>query len=137
MKDIEERNGVYWQRKLVGDRGFKRWMETFPTTYATLKWLGLLVSYKIYRMTYSYFNRQKNFLIIYQKKKFKKHILGTTMASMVLVELPNIIGAMLGVVSLQFNQQVAWAIVDVFFVSALIIMLSLCEIAIIDRIMKT
>jgi cation transporter-like permease len=112
-------------------------METYPRVYSVIKWTGVLFTFKMWRMTYSYFLRQKQFLVIYQKKKFKKFIISSTMLGMILVELPNVIGAVLGMSSLQFNQQVAWSVVDAFMISCLLICLSLCEIAIIDKIMRT
>lgn len=75
-------------------------MTTYTNTYSFIKWFSLIVTFRFWRMTYSYFYRQKQFLIIYQKKKFKKFILSTTMMGMILVELPNVIGAILGMSSL-------------------------------------
>ena len=98
--EVPEGSGKYFQKKTIGDKGFKRWMTTYEGTYSVIKWISLFITFRFWRMTYSYFMRQKQFLIIYQKKKFKKFIISTTMIGMILVELPNLIGAVLGFSSL-------------------------------------
>jgi hypothetical protein len=71
-------------------------MTTFETTAATIKWVALIVNFKFYRMTYSYLFRKNNFLVLYQKKKFKKHTIVISMISIFFVELINIVACILG-----------------------------------------
>lgn len=72
-------------------------METFPQVFAAIKWVSVIMTFKFYRMTYSYFARRKYFLVLYQKKKFKKMTIMLTLLSQFTVELPNIIAAIVGI----------------------------------------
>jgi hypothetical protein len=130
-------DGDYVVRKEVEDLGFKRWRDTFPTVYTVIRWFGILCTFKVYRFTYSYFLRKRQFLVLYQKKKFKKNTILLTLLSMFAVELPNIIAAVVGMSELKFSQQIAFTAVDNFVVSLVLILIEFYEIASLDKIMKT
>jgi hypothetical protein len=71
----------YYQIKNIHDSGFNKWVGAYDRTAKYLKWLSLLTTFKLYRMTYSFCMGRKQFLVLYQKKKFKKITVMQTLLS--------------------------------------------------------
>ena len=69
-----------------------------------IQWTALIITFKVYRLTYSYFMGRKQFLVLYQKKKFKKHTIVVTLLSQFLVELPLIICDVVALSSLPWGE---------------------------------
>lgn len=88
----------------IQDLGFKKWTDAFDDTFSLVKWVSLFINFKFYRMTYSFFMGKKNFLVLFQKKKFKKHIILTTLISQFLCELPIIISSLVSMGTLPFGE---------------------------------
>jgi hypothetical protein len=86
--NIEEIDGSYFKIVDIQDKGFCDWVESNERTANTIKWISIFLSFKFYRMTYSYFFNQTQFVVLFQKKKFKKALIVQTLLSMFFVELP-------------------------------------------------
>ena len=100
--DVDDR--AYYRYKNIEDLGFKKWAEAYD---AAFKWIrrGSFVSFKAWRMSYSFFLGSKQFFCIFQKKKFKKQIVSTTMVSMFMSELLMIVCALVGLIDFKpFDQ---------------------------------
>lgn len=54
-----------------------------------------------------------------------------------MVNLPCVIAAVMGFRDLQLNTQIAWSVVDITFISLVMMVVMFCEIALLDKIMKT
>jgi len=100
---LKEKDG-YYQYKIIEDKGFNKWYEAYTDVAKIIQKVGLFVNFKFYRMTYSYFLGRKCFLVLYQKKKFKKHVVTTTIMAMFFVELPLLICDIVAITSLPANQ---------------------------------
>jgi hypothetical protein len=131
------KNYVYYKKSMIEDKGFNKWRTACDQTAIIIKWVALFLSFKFYRMTYSFFMGNKNFLVIYQKKKFKKHTVLVTLISQFLVKLPLIISGFVSIGSLPFGQQVFFTMVDSLVIAIFLIILEFIEIATLDKIMKT
>ena len=127
----------YYQEKDIEDRGFTKWVDAYDRTAVAIQWISLFITFKVYRMTYSYFMGRKQFLVLYQKKKFKKHTIAVTLLSQFLVELPLIICGVVGVASLPIGEQLILTCMDTLAISLFLIVLEFVEIARLDKIMKT
>jgi hypothetical protein len=127
----------YYQEKDIEDRGFNKWVDAYDRTAVAIQWISLFVTFKVYRMTYSYFMGRKQFLVLYQKKKFKKHTICVTLISQFLVELPLIICGVVGVASLPIGEQLILTCIDTLAISLFLIVIEFVEIARLDKIMKT
>jgi hypothetical protein len=95
---------AYYRYKNIEDLGFKKWAEAYDQAF---KWIrrGSFVSFKAWRMSYSFFLGSKQFFCIFQKKKFKKQIVSTTMVSMFMSELLMIVCALVGLIDFKpFDQ---------------------------------
>lgn len=88
---IVRSGGDYYTYKPITDKGFNKWTNAFEGSAFWIKVMSLLVTFKFYRMTYSFFMGRKQFIVLYQKKKFKKATVMQTMLCQFLVELPLII----------------------------------------------
>jgi hypothetical protein len=88
-------------------------------------------------MTYSFFMGSKQFLVLYQKKKFKKQTVIFTLLSQFLCELPLIISGLVSLGGLPFGEQLLFTQIDSLAIAVLLIVLEFVEIATLDRIMKT
>jgi hypothetical protein len=97
--NITKDGQFYYQEKLIEDKGFNKWKNAYDRTYSVVKWVSLLITFKFYRMTYSFFMGRKQFLIFYTKKKFKKITVVVTLMAMFFVELPIIICDVVGITS--------------------------------------
>ena len=71
----------FYIEKMIEDKGFNKWVNAYDQTAKIIKWVSLICTFKFYRMSYSYFMGRKQFLVLYQKKKFKKHTVTMTMLS--------------------------------------------------------
>lgn len=127
----------YYMEKDIEDKGFNKWVDAYDKTAVWIHWIGLLVTFKIYRMTYSYFMGRKQFLVLYQKKKFKKHTIMITLISQFLVELPIIICDIVAISALPMGEQLILTIFDTLAISIFLIVIEFVEIARLDKIMKT
>lgn len=65
QENIFFRNGNYYKESMIEDKGFNKWRQAFDQTAKIIKWVSLFISFKFYRMTYSFFMGNKNFLVIY------------------------------------------------------------------------
>jgi hypothetical protein len=97
-------DGKYYRKTKITDKGFNKWEQAYESTAKLIKWVSLLLSFKFYRMTYSYFMGNKKFLVIYQKKKFKKHTVMVTLISQFLVKLPILVSGIVSISSLPFGE---------------------------------
>ena len=61
---IIKKGNLYYQEKVIEDKGFIKWSEAYDTTAKVIKWVSLLISFKFYRMTYSFFMGRNQLLII-------------------------------------------------------------------------
>lgn len=104
QNDITFRDGEFYKSTSITDRGFNKWVQAYESTAKLVKWVGLLLSFKFYRMTYSYFMGDKKFLVIFQKKKFKKHTVMVTLISQFLVKLPLLVSGIVSISSLPFGE---------------------------------
>ena len=102
-----------------------------------IKWVSLLITFKFYRMTYTHFMGSKNFLVLYQKKKFKKHTVVLTLLSQFLCELPVIISGLVSLGTLPWGEQLIISQLDTLAIAGFLITLEFIEIATLDKIMKT
>ena len=80
---------------------------------------------------------RKQFLVLYQKKKFKKNTVLLTLLSQFFVELPIIICDVVALSALPMGEQVILTIMDTLALSVFLIVLEFVEIARLDKIMKT
>jgi hypothetical protein len=71
-----------FQIKIIEDKGFNKWTNAYDKAALTIKWVSLIINFKFYRMCYCYFMGKKSFLVLFQKKKFKKHTVLATLLSM-------------------------------------------------------
>ena len=62
---IYDESTGYYKEKNITDKGFIKWMETFDRTAQVIKWVSLFISFKFYRMTYSFFMGRKQFIVLY------------------------------------------------------------------------
>jgi len=127
----------YYQEKDIEDKGFNKWVDAYDRTAVWIQWIALIITFKVYRMTYSYFMGRKQFLVLYQKKKFKKHTIVVTLLSQFLVELPLIICDVVALAALPWGEQLSWTVVDTLAISVFLIIIEFVEIARLDKIMKT
>jgi len=134
---IEKEGEVYYQYKSVEDKGFNKWYEAYEEVGKIIRWISLGVTFKFYRMTYSYFMGRKCFLVLYQKKKFKKHTVVLTLVSQFFVELMLIIAGIMAIGSLPPDQQIQATCMDTLMISVFLIIIEFVEIARLDKIMKT
>lgn len=134
---IEKEGDVYYQYKSVEDKGFNKWYEAYEQVGKIIRWVSLGVTFKFYRMTYSYFMGRKCFLVLYQKKKFKKQTVLLTLISQFFVELMLIIADIMAVLSLPPDQQIQATCMDTLMISVFLILIEFVEIARLDKIMKT
>lgn len=130
-------NPEYYQEKDIEDRGFNRWVDAYDRTATTIQWVALIITFKVYRLTYSYFMGRKQFLVLYQKKKFKKHTICITIMSQFLVELPLIIADVVALSSLPWGEQLILTVIDTMIIAIFLIILEFIELARLDKIMKT
>lgn len=131
------KDGKYYQAKSIEDRGFIKWSEAYETTAKVIKWVALFISFKFYRMTYSFFMGRKQFLILYQKKKFKKSTVVLTLLSMFFVELPIIICDVVAITSVSPKEQLFYTMVDSLAIAIFMVVAGFVEVARLDKIMKT
>lgn len=75
------KKGGFYKTTNISDRGFRKWYEAADTTFKVIKWVGLIWQFKFWRMSWSYFMGNKNFLVLFSKKKFKKHTVLITLIS--------------------------------------------------------
>jgi len=127
----------FYQTKTIEDKGFNKWVQAQDRAFAVIKWVSLLISFKFYRMTYSFFMGSKQFLVLYQKKKFKKQTVMFTLLSQFLCELPIIISGVVSLGGLPFGEQLLFSQIDSMAICVVLIVLEFVEIATLDRIMKT
>ena len=137
IKKGSDEKPEYYQEKDIEDKGFNKWADAYDRTAVAIQWISLFITFKVYRMTYSYFMGRKQFLVLYQKKKFKKHTIAVTLLSQFLVELPLIICGVVGVASLPIGEQLILTCIDTLAISLFLIVLEFVEIARLDKIMKT
>jgi hypothetical protein len=88
--------------KNIKDKGFIKWAEAFEGTAKYIQIIAFM-NFKFYRMTYSFFMGRKQFLCLYQKKKYKKFMVTLTLLSMFFVELMIIICDVVGVLNLKIG----------------------------------
>ena len=94
----------FFRTKPIHDGGFDKWVQANDTAFKVIKWVSLLLSFKFYRMTYSFFMGSKQFLVLYQKKKFKKQTVIYTLFSQFMCELPLIISGLVSMGGLPFGE---------------------------------
>ena len=58
-KHIEREGATYYEIKIIEDKGFNKWAVAYDRTAAWIQWLSLFITFKFYRMTYSYFMGRK------------------------------------------------------------------------------
>jgi len=104
QKKIFKEGDSFYIFKQIEDKGFNKWTGAYDSTANYIKWVSLFVSFKFYRMTYSYFMGRKQFLVLYQKKKFKKNTVLLTLLSQFFVELPIIICDVVAISALPMGQ---------------------------------
>ena len=127
----------FYQYKLIEDKGFNKWVQAQDQTFKVIKWASLFFSFKVYRMTWSYFMGRKQFLILFQKKKFKKMTVVLTLLTQFLCELPIIICDVVAILELPMGEQLILTMIDTLAISVFLIVLEFYEIARLDTIMKT
>ena len=88
-------------------------------------------------MTYSFFMGRKQFLCLYQKKKYKKFMVTATLVSMFFVELMMIICDIVGALNLKIDTQIFYTFCDTFVLCCFMLVIQFIEIARLDKIMKT
>lgn len=97
-------NRAYYRYKNIQDLGFKKWKEAYDNTFKYIR-IASFISFKAWRMSYSFLLGSKQFFCIFQKKKFKKQIVSTTMVSMFMSELLMIVCALVGLIDFKpFDQ---------------------------------
>jgi hypothetical protein len=137
QNNIEEKNGKYYIWKQIDDRGFIKWEDAFDRTAKAIQWISLLTTFKFYRMTYSFFMGRKQFLVLYQKKKFKKMLVIQTLFSMFFVELVIVINGVMGAANLPRGNQLYVTLIDVMCLCVFLLIVEFIEIARLDKIMRT
>lgn len=125
-------DAAYYRYKPICDKGFNKWVQANDKTYDYMKWIGML-NFKFYRMTYSNFFGRKQFTCIYSKKKYKKHIIMSTMISMFLSELLMIVCDVVGITSLPFGEQMLYTLVDTAMLTLTMMFLQFYEISKLDK----
>lgn len=88
-------------------------------------------------MTYSFFMGRKQFLVLYQKKKFKKMLVIQTLLSMFFVELVIIICGVMGAANLPRGNQLYVTLLDTVCLCMFLLVMEFVEIARLDLIMRT
>lgn len=131
------RNGAFYKESYIQDRGFNKWAEAADQAFKIIKWVGLAWQFKFWRMSWSYFMGNKNFLILFSKKKFKKHTVLITLISQFLCELPLMISGLVSMTELPFGEQLFFSQLDSLIVAAVLIALEFWEVATLDRIMRS
>jgi polyferredoxin len=121
----------------IDDRGFIKWEDAYDRTAVAIQWVSLFTSFKFYRMTYSFFMGRKQFLVLYQKKKFKKMLVIQTLFSMFFVELLIIIAGVMGAANLPRGNQLYTTLLDSVFLCIFLLVMEFVEIARLDLIMRT
>jgi len=58
-KVIERDDCTYYEVKRIVDNGFNKWAQAYDRTAAWIQWLALFITFKFYRMTYSFFMGRK------------------------------------------------------------------------------
>ena len=114
-----------------------KWEDAYDRTAVLIKWVSLLASFKFYRMTYSFFMGRKQFLVLYQKKKFKKMLVVQTLFSMFFVELIIIVCGVMGAANLPPGNQLYTTILDSVALCLFLLGMEFVEIARLDLIMRT
>lgn len=114
QQNIIVENGNYYQMKNIKDKGYIKWSEAFDDTAKYIKIIALIINFKTYRLTYCFFFGRKQFLCLYQKKKYKKFMVTATLLSMFFVELMVIICDVVGVLNLKLGTQIWITFVDTF-----------------------
>lgn len=131
------KDGNYYKEKPVFDPGYRRWAGAYDQTAKAVEMVGAFVTFKFYRMTYSYFMGRKQFLCLYQKKKFKKMTLILTLLSMFFTELPIIICNVKGISSLPATEQLIITLIDTLCLCVFLIVLEFRELRLLDDYMRT
>lgn len=49
----------YYQEKDIEDKGFNKWVDAYDRTAVAVQWVALIITFKVYRLTYSYFMGRK------------------------------------------------------------------------------
>jgi len=127
---------TYYEIRYVSDKGYIKWAEAFDNTAIYIKWIAF-INFKFYRMTYSFFMGRKQFLCLYQKKKYKKFMVTATLVSMFFVELMIIICDVVGALNLKIGTQIFTTFCDTFVLCSFMLVIQFIEIARLDKIMKT
>ena len=84
-------------------------------------------------MTYSAFFGRKQFICLYSKKKFKKHLIMSTMLSMFLSELLIIVCDVVGITTLPFGEQLLYTLLDSCMLTVVMMFLQFYEISKLDK----
>lgn len=58
-------NRAYYRYKNIQDLGFKKWKEAYDQTFKWIRILATLVSFKVWRMSYSFLLGSKQFFCIF------------------------------------------------------------------------
>lgn len=114
-----------------------KWEDAYDRTGKAIQWIALFTSFKFYRMTYSFFMGRKQFLVLYQKKKFKKMLVVQTLFSMFFVELVIIICGVMGAANLPPGNQLYTTLLDSVVLCIFLLVMEFIEIARLDLIMRT
>ena len=134
---IHYKGKFLYQTKIIEDKGFNKWVDAYDSTAEVIKWISLFINFKFYRMTYSFFMGRKQFLVLFQKKKFKKHTVMLTLLSMFFSQCVVIVCDVVALTQLPWGDQLGWMMADSLCVSIFLLVVEFIEVVKIDKIMRT
>jgi len=126
-----------YQTKIIEDKGFNKWTGAYDRTAIAIKWISLIINFKFYRMCYCFFFGYKQFLVLFQKKKFKKHTVLATLLSMFFSQCVIIVCDVVALTQLPWGDQLTWMMLDSLIVSVFLLIVEFIEVVKIDKIMRT
>jgi hypothetical protein len=131
--------GGYEKVTSIHDGGFERWAESNDRNrvYPTINVLGVIINFKFWRLAWSHFMGKSCFVLLVEKKKFKKKTVVLTLVSMFFVELPLIISGLVSLTELPFGEQLMYSQIDSMLVAALLIVFEFAELASFDKIIRS
>lgn len=134
---IHYKGKFLYQTKIIEDKGFNKWTNAYDRTAIWIKWVSLIINFKFYRMCYCFFFGYKQFLVLFQKKKFKKHTVLATLLSMFFSQCVIIVCDVVALTQLPWGDQLCWMMLDSLIVSVFLLIVEFIEVVKIDKIMRT
>jgi hypothetical protein len=125
---IHYKGKFLYQTKIIEDKGFNKWTNAYDRTAIGIKWVSLIINFKFYRMCYCFFFGYKQFLVLFQKKKFKKHTVLATLLSMFFSQCVIIVCDVVALTQLPWGDQLGWMMLDSLIVSVFLLIVEFIEV---------